>query len=40
VEGADEIPRTIIDCSYNLNDTILITYKAQQPAIEKHEIKQ
>jgi len=40
VEGADEIPRTITDCSYNLNDTVLITYKAQQPAIEKHEIKQ
>ena len=40
VEGPDEIPRTITDCSYNLNDTILITYKAQQPAIEKHELKQ
>jgi hypothetical protein len=40
VEGADEIPRTITDCSYNVNDTVLITYKAQQPAIEKHEIKQ
>lgn len=40
VEGADNIPRTITDCSYDLNDTVLITYKAQQPAIEKHEIKQ
>lgn len=40
VEGPDEIPRTITDCSYNLNDTILITYKSQQPAIEKHELKQ
>ena len=39
VEGADRIPRVINDCSYNVNDTILIT-KAQQPAIEKHEIKQ
>ena len=39
VEGGDEIPRTITDCPYNVNDTILITYKAQQPAIEKHEIK-
>ena len=40
VEGEDEIPRVITDCSYNVNDTILITFKAQQPAIEKHEIKQ
>jgi hypothetical protein len=40
VEGPDEIPRTITHCSYNLNDTILITYKSQQPAIEKHELKQ
>ena len=39
VEGADEIPRTITDCSYNVNDTILITYKAKQPAIESHEIE-
>jgi hypothetical protein len=40
VEGTDSIPRVIKDCSYNVNDTILISYKAQQPAIEKHEIKQ
>ena len=39
MEGDDEIPRTITDCPYNVNDTILITYKAQQPAIEKNEIK-
>ena len=39
VEGADEIPRTITDCSYNVNDTVLITYKSKQPAVEKHEIK-
>jgi hypothetical protein len=37
VEGADEIPRTISDCPYNVNDTILITYKSQQPAVESHE---
>ena len=37
VEGADEIPRTITDCPYNVNDTVLITYKAQQPAVESHE---
>ena len=40
VEGTDRIPRVITDCSYNVNDTVLITYKAQRPAIEKHEIKQ
>jgi CMP-2-keto-3-deoxyoctulosonic acid synthetase len=40
VKGTDRIPRVIKDCSYNGNDTVLITYKAQQPAIEKHEIKQ
>ena len=40
VEGTDRISRVITDCSYKVNDTVLITYKAQQPAIEKHEIKQ
>jgi len=40
VEGDDKIPRIITNCSYNLNDTILITYKAQQPTVEKHEIRQ
>ncbi len=40
VEGKDEIPRMISDCPYNVNDTILITFKAQQPTVEKHEIKQ
>ena len=39
VEGEDEIPRTITDCPYNVNDTVLITFKAQQPAVESHEIK-
>ena len=39
VEGADEIPRMITSCPYNVNDTVLITYKAQQPTIEKHEKK-
>jgi hypothetical protein len=27
----------ISDCSYNVNDTVLITYKTKQPAIEKHQ---
>ena len=33
----DRIPRMISDCSYNVNDTVLITYKTKQPAIEKHQ---
>ena len=39
VEADDRIPRMISDCSYNVNDTILITYKAKQPSIEKHQPK-
>ena len=39
VEAEDRIPRMISDCSYNVNDTVLITYKAKQPAIEKHQLK-
>ena len=37
VEAGDRIPRMISDCSYNVNDTVLITYKTKQPAIEKHQ---
>jgi len=40
VVGKDKIPRMITDCSYKVNDTVLITFKSQQPTIEKHEIKQ
>ena len=39
VEASDEIPRTIANCPYNVNDTIVITYKPQQPGVENHEIK-
>ncbi|MGZ5548547.1 MAG: hypothetical protein ACXWFZ_11415 [Nitrososphaeraceae archaeon] len=39
VEADDRIPRMIADCSYNVNDTVLITYKAKQPSIEKHQLK-
>lgn len=39
VEAGDRIPRMISDCSYNVNDTVLITYKTKQPAIEKHQLK-
>jgi hypothetical protein len=37
VEAGDRIPRMISDCAYNVNDTVLITYKTKQPAIEKHQ---
>jgi hypothetical protein len=34
VEAEYKIPRMISDCSYNVNDTVLITYKAKQPSIK------
>ena len=37
VEASDEIPRTIENCPYNVNDTLVITYKPQRPDIEKFE---
>jgi hypothetical protein len=37
VEGSDDVPREISNCPYNEGDTVLITYKPQQPSIEKHE---
>jgi len=40
VEGSDSVPRTISDCAYNVGDSLSITYKPQQPAIERHELKQ
>ncbi|MDQ3872218.1 MAG: hypothetical protein M3258_01225 [Thermoproteota archaeon] len=40
VEGSDNVPRNIPDCTYNAGDTISITYKPQQPAIERHELRQ
>jgi hypothetical protein len=39
VEASDEVPRTVANCPYNINDTIVITYKPQQPSVENHEIK-
>ena len=39
VEATDRIPRTISDCQYSVGDTISITYKPQQPSIERHELK-
>lgn len=40
VEGSDRVPREIHGCPYNEGDTVLITYKPQQPSIEKHELRQ
>jgi hypothetical protein len=37
LEPSDGIPRTISDCPYNVNDTLVITYKPQQPSIHNHE---
>jgi len=39
VEASDRIPRTIADCQYNVGDTVSITYKPQQPSIERHELR-
>ena len=40
VEGSDSVPRTISGCAYNVGDSLSITYKPQQPAIERHELTQ
>lgn len=40
VEGSDRVPRTISNCPYNTGDTVSITYKPQQPSIERHELAQ
>lgn len=40
VEGSDRVPRTISDCPYNMGDTVSITYKPEQPSIERHGLVQ
>ena len=40
VEGSDRVPREIQDCQYNEGDIVLITFKPQQPNIERHELAQ
>ena len=37
VEASDNIPRTIVNCPYNVNDTLVITYKPQRPTLENYE---
>jgi len=39
VEGSDRVPREIPNCPYNEGDNVSITYKPQQPAIERHELR-
>ncbi len=40
VEGSDRVPRTISNCPYNRGDTVSISYKPEQPSIERHELRQ
>jgi hypothetical protein len=40
VEGSDNVPRTISNCPYYIGDIVSITYKPQQPSIERHELRQ
>lgn len=39
VEASDNIPRTIANCPYNVNDIVVIIYKPQRPSIENYESK-
>ncbi len=38
VEPSDQVPRVISNCSYAVGDNLSITYKPQQPTVEKHEL--
>jgi hypothetical protein len=40
LEGSDRVPRTISNCPYNTGDTVSISYKSEQPSIERHELVQ
>jgi hypothetical protein len=40
VEGSDRVPRTISNCPYNKGDIVSITYKPEQPSIERYELRQ
>ena len=39
VEPSDKVPRVISNCQYNVGDNLSVTYKPQQPLIEKYELK-
>jgi hypothetical protein len=38
VQAEDDVPRTISDCTYDVGDTISITYKREQPPILEHHL--
>lgn len=38
VQAEDDVPRTIENCPYNVEDIISITYKREQPAISEHHL--
>jgi hypothetical protein len=40
VEGSDRPPIIILDYPYNVGDKVSITYKPEQPLIERHELRQ
>ena len=39
VEPSDKVPRVISNCQYNVGDNLSVTYKPQQPPIEKYVLK-
>jgi hypothetical protein len=38
VEPSDRVPRVISNCNYAVGDNLSITYKPQQPTVEKHKL--
>ena len=38
VQAEDDVPRKIRDCTYDVGDTISITYKREQPPILEHHL--
>jgi hypothetical protein len=38
VQAADDVPRTINNCTYDVGDIISITYKREQPSILEHRL--
>jgi hypothetical protein len=40
VEASDGIPREIPNCPYEEGESIIITYKSQQPLVESHRTVQ
>lgn len=38
IEASDKIPRHIPQCPYEIGETVSVTFKPQQPAIESHKL--